>query len=201
VIQRLETLNTDNALADHKVFVLTDNSAFDGSYYKGHSTSRELSDTVFCLYKAQRAGGFILHVLHISGKRMKATGMDGLSRGDHTEGMMAGKDPMSFLPFHQGADTRSWGRVGKGVCSWWRTSDQAQGSEQERDWGGLPLEEVNQENMFELKNVKAARLWMLPPAAMEVAIKLLWEDKLVHPQWPHVFVIPRFIPVWGSLAV
>ena len=32
--------------------------------------------------------------------------------------------------------------------------------------------------MFELKNVKAARLWMLPPAAMEVAIKLLWEDKV-----------------------
>ena len=29
--------------------------------------------------------------------------------------------------------------------------------------------------MFELKDMKAARLWMLPPAAMEVAIELLWE--------------------------
>jgi len=47
--------------------------------------------------------------------------------------------------------------------------------------------------MFELKNVKAARLWMLPPAAMEVAIELLWEDKLAHPQWPHVFVVPCFM--------
>ena len=47
--------------------------------------------------------------------------------------------------------------------------------------------------MFELKDVKAARLWMLPPAAMEVAIELLWEDKLAHPQWPHVFVVPRFM--------
>ena len=37
--------------------------------------------------------------------------------------------------------------------------------------------------MIELKNMKAARLWMLPPAAMEVAIELLWEDKLAHPQW------------------
>ena len=107
---------------------------------------------------------------------MKATGVDGLSRGDHTEGMMAGEDPMSFLPFHLGADARSRGRVGKWVRSWWRTSDQAQDPEQERDWGGLPLEEVNQDNMFELKNVKVARLWMLPPAAMEVAIKLLWEE-------------------------
>jgi hypothetical protein len=47
--------------------------------------------------------------------------------------------------------------------------------------------------MFELRDVKAARLWMLPPAAMEVAIELLWEDKLAHPQWPHVFVVPRFM--------
>ena len=163
-------------MADHEVFVLTDNSAFEGSYYKGHSTSRELSDIAFCLYKAQRSGGFILHVLHISGKRMKATGVEGLSRGDHTEGMMAGEDPMSFLLFHQGADTRSRGRVGKWVRSWRRTCNQAQDPEQGRDWGGLPLEEVNQDNMFELKNVRAARLWMLPPAAMEVAIKLSWEE-------------------------
>ena len=47
--------------------------------------------------------------------------------------------------------------------------------------------------MFELKNVKAARLWMLPPAAMEVATELLWEDKLAHPQWHHMFVVPRFM--------
>ena len=183
VVNQLETLNADNALADHEVFVLADNSAFEGSYYKGHLTSRELSDIEFCLFRAQRAGGFILHGLHISGKRMKATGMDGLSRGDHTEGMMAGEDPMSFLQLHQGADTRSRGRVGKWVHSWWRTSDQAQGSGQERDWGGFPMEEVNQDNMFELKNVKAARLWMLSPADIEVAIKLLWEDMLAHPQW------------------
>ena len=140
MVKQLETLNTNNALADHEVYVLTDNSAFEGSYYKGHSMSRELSDIVFCLYKAQRAGGFILHVLHILGKRMKATGVDGLSRGDHTEGMMAGEDPISFLSFHLGADTRSRGRVGKWVRSWWRTSNQAQDPEQGRDWGGLPLE-------------------------------------------------------------
>ena len=193
VAERLETLNESGALSDHEVFVLTDNSAFEGSYYKGHSTSKELSDIVFRLYKAQRTGGFILHVLHISGKRMKATGVDGLSRGDHTEGMMAGEDPMSFLPFHLGADTRSRGRVGKWVRSWWRPVDRGPGPEQGQDWGGLPLVEIDQNNMFELKDVRAARLWMLPPAAMEVAIELLWEDKLAHPQWPHVFVVPRFM--------
>jgi hypothetical protein len=193
VVDRLETLNESGALADHKVFILADNSGFEGSYYKGHLTSRELSDIVFRLYKAQRAGSFILHVLHISGKRMKATGVNGLSRGDHTEGMIAGDDPMSFLPFHLGANARSQGRVGKWVRSWWRTSDRGPGPSQGRDWGGLPLVEIDHNNMFELKDVKAARLWMLPPAAMEVAIELLWEDKLAHPQWSHVFVVPRLM--------
>ena len=184
-------LNNNNALVDHEVFVLMDNSAFEGSfYYKRHLTSKELTDIVFRLYKAPQTGSFILHVLHILGKRMKATGVDGLSMGDYTEGMMAGDNPMSFLPFHLGADTRSQGRVGKWVRSWWRTCDQVPSLKREWDWRGLPLEEVNQNNMFELKNMKVARLWMLPPAAMEVAMELFWEDKLAPPQGLHIFVVP-----------
>ena len=38
VVKRLETHNANNALTDHKVCVLTDYSAFKGSYYKGNST-------------------------------------------------------------------------------------------------------------------------------------------------------------------
>ena len=34
---------------------------------------------------------------------------------------------------------------------------------------------------------------MLPPSAMEVALELLSEDRLAHPQWPHVFVVPRMM--------
>ncbi len=188
VTEQLKMLNKSGALTDHEVFVLMDNSAFKGSCCKGYSTSRELSDIVFQLYKAQQAGGFILHVLHISGKRMKATRVDSLLRGNHMEGMMAGDDPMSFLPFHMGADMRSQGRVGKWVWSWCGPD-----LDQGHDWGGLPLVEINHNNMFKLKDVKAARLWLLPPAAMEVAVKLLWEDKLAHPQWPHMFVVSHFM--------
>jgi hypothetical protein len=32
---------------------------------------------VFRVHKAQCDGGFVLHVIHISGKRMKASGVDG----------------------------------------------------------------------------------------------------------------------------
>jgi hypothetical protein len=69
------------ALLDHEVFVMTDNIAFEGAYYKGHSPSEKLNDIVFRLHKAERDGGFILHVIHISGKQMKATGMEASQGG------------------------------------------------------------------------------------------------------------------------
>ncbi len=105
----LEHLVSENALENHEVFLITDNSAFEGAYYRGHSHSRGLSEIVFQVHKAERDGGFVLHVVHISGKRMKASGVDGLSRGDLTEGMMAGRNPLSFVPFNRGADERSGG--------------------------------------------------------------------------------------------
>jgi hypothetical protein len=89
LMDRLEHLVGEGSLQNHEVFLITDNLAFKGAYYKGHSPSRELSDIVFQVHKAQRDGGFVLHVIHISEKRMKVSGVDGLSRGDLTEGMMA----------------------------------------------------------------------------------------------------------------
>jgi hypothetical protein len=128
---RVERLSKESKLFEHEVFVLTDNLAFEGAYYKGHSPSEKLNDIVFRLHKAERDGRFILHVLHIAGKRMKATGVDGLSRGDLTEGMLAGVDPFAFLPFNQGADERANGAVSTWVRSWWRTK-------KGDDWGVSP---------------------------------------------------------------
>ncbi len=107
--------------------------------------------------------------------------------------MMAGDNPMSFLQSHLGADFQLQGRVGKWVRSWWRASNHGSGPSQGHDWGRLPLDKINGSNLFEIKDTKAARLWMLPPVAMEVAIELLWEDKLAHPQWSHVFAVPCFM--------
>ena len=188
---RSERLVLEKALEHHEIFVFTDNSAFEGCYYKGHSTSEELSDIVFRLHKAERDGGFILHVLHISVKRMKASGVDGLSRGDLTEGMMAGEDPLSFIPLNRGADDLSGGLTSAWVRSWWTKGIPSQNDS--CNWGGFPLVKVDKDNMFELKNLHAARLWMLPPAAMEVALELLTEDRLAHPHWPHVFLVPRLM--------
>jgi hypothetical protein len=100
--------------------------------------------------------------------------------------MMAGNDPLSFIPFNRGADNRSGGKVSAWVLSWWKTK-------RETPFGGLPLRNITKDNMFELRDLKAARLWMMPPAAMEVVLELLCEDRLAHPQWTHVFVVPRLM--------
>ena len=154
---------------------MTNNTAFERAYYKEHSPSAKLNNIVFRLHKAERDRRFILHVLQISGTRMKAMGVDGLSRGDLTEGMLAGADPFSFLPFNQGAEDRSYGAVGSWVRSWWRTKTG-------EDWGRLPLQEVTPETMFELKDVQASKIRVLAPAVMETALELFGDDRLAHPQ-------------------
>ena len=58
----------------------------------------------------------------------------------------------------------------------------------------MPLEEVTLETMFELRDMQAARLWVMAPAVMETALELFGDDRLAHPQWPHVFVISHLQP-------
>jgi hypothetical protein len=183
---RLKWLVSKDSLRNHEVFLTTNNSAFKGAYYKGHSHSRELSDIVFRVHKAERDGSFVLHIIHISGKRMKALGMDGLSRGDLTEGMMAGCDSLLVVPFNKGADKRSGGQVLAWVHSWWEIKI---GS----DFGGFCFKAITKDNMFELRDLQEGRLWMMPPAKMEIMMELLCKDTLAHPQWPHVFVVPQLM--------
>ena len=74
--------------------MFTDNHFSEACYYKDHSASEKLSDIIFRLDKAERDGDFRLHIIHLAGMRTKPRGIDGLSRGDLMEGMMAGKDPL-----------------------------------------------------------------------------------------------------------
>ena len=178
---RIERLVLEKALEHHEIFVFTDNSVFEGCYYKGHSISEELSDRVFHLHKAERDGGFILRVLHISGKRMKASGVDGLSRGDLTEGMIAGE-----------IHSCSYRLTAEPTTSQGVSCQHGSGAGGPRGYR-LKMIEVDKDNMFELKSLHVARLWMLPPAAMEVALELLTEDRLAHPHWPHVFLVAHLM--------
>jgi hypothetical protein len=63
-----------------ELFLLTDNSTAEATFYKGTSSSRELFNLILQLRKFQMDTGAFFHVLLVSGKCMIAQETDGLSR-------------------------------------------------------------------------------------------------------------------------
>lgn len=71
----LECLKSECAaghLQGHEVFMFTDNTTAEGSYYKGNSPSKLLFELVLCLCQLEMSGGLMLHVIHVAGSRMIA---------------------------------------------------------------------------------------------------------------------------------
>ena len=56
--------------------------------YKGSSSSDILFNLILRLMKLELEGGMILHVTHVSGKRMIVSEVDALSRGDITKSII-----------------------------------------------------------------------------------------------------------------
>ena len=61
-------------------------------------------------------------MIHIAGTCMKRAGIDGLSQGDFLEGMVAGKNPLDYIPHNEGAGARSKGKIEAWVQSWWNNA-------------------------------------------------------------------------------
>jgi hypothetical protein len=64
-----------------EVWLATDNSTAEASFYKGRSSSPELDAMVLELRLLAIAGNFVLHLVHIAGTQMIEIGIDALSRG------------------------------------------------------------------------------------------------------------------------
>ena len=56
-----------------------DNLDFGGTLFREHSRSKKLNDIISRLCMLERETGCILHVIHISGMRMKIADIDGFS--------------------------------------------------------------------------------------------------------------------------
>jgi hypothetical protein len=93
-------------LRNCKFFLFTDNSTAEGCFYKGTSKSKRLHSLVLSLRLLELEFGMTLHLVHISGKRMIAQGTDGCSRGSLMEGVMAGKDMLTFVDLGRSAVER-----------------------------------------------------------------------------------------------
>ena len=184
---RILALGKEGKLDGKELFVLTDNAVFEGTFYKGHSSNRDLHELVLDMRVMERETGCVLHIIHIAGTRMKASGIDGLSRGDFLDGMMKGEDPLQYVPLDKGAVERSGKRVEEWIRSWWKSSDGGPGLGQE------DLRLMSPGDWFSTYDISEPRLWSPPPSAMETVVELFNEDRLVNPHIPHVFVLPRLM--------
>ena len=164
-----------------ELFLFTDNTTAEGCYYRGTSQSRKLFELILRLRKLQMAGDIFIHVIHIAGTRMIEEGTDGLSRGNINEGVMTGKDILSYIPLHLSALERqkeltSW------VLSWAATGEEANNYKilAPGEW-------------YTTGQREGHCIWMPPPAAADVAVELLGKAKHKRPLTEHIFVCPRLM--------
>jgi len=161
-----------------EVWVFTDNSCAERTFYKGSSTSPLLHEMVLELRKLEMEGALILHYVWIAGVRMIAQGTDGLSRGDFTSGVMAGEDFLKHIPLNETAVERQpeLGRVIKG-------------------WSDHAWELAHPEDWFHETRVRHETNWIWSPAPClaRIALDELCETRHMFPYSSHIFVCPALM--------
>jgi len=173
----LENWAKDSLINDREIFLFTDNTTAEGAYYRGTSSNKVLFGLVLRLRKLELHHRLKLHVIHISGTRMIASGIDGLSRGDTGEGILGGQHVLNFVPLSQPAVERS----GK-LLPWVQT------------WAGSHLKLLDADGWFEEgHSASGSYLWSPAPAAAEAAVEQLCMARHKRTNSTHVFVVPRLM--------
>jgi hypothetical protein len=190
-------------LKETELFLFTDNSTAESAFYKGSSSSKKLHSLVLRLHKLALEFQVQIHMVHISGKRMIAQGTDGCSRGVLLEGVMAGRDMLSFIDLDKSAITRyppllDW------IRSW--TMDSTLNPLTPEEWfveghgivGGAP--DSHGVWMPEHEPTGKLHLWAPPPAVADAMLEELLKARHKRTDTYHVVVIPRLMaPRWRRL--
>jgi hypothetical protein len=158
-----------------ELFIFTDNMTAEAAFWKGSSQSEKLFELVLRLRKLEMDHDMIVHVVHVSGRRMIKQGSDGLSRADHSEGVMQGKPMVDYTPLHldpleREAKLRPW---------------------LESVLGGLDPEFLTPEGWYDEGQGHGTYVWTPAPAAGEVVVEQLGRARLKRPESMHVIVAPR----------
>jgi hypothetical protein len=128
----------------------------------------------------------ILHVVHVSGKRMIRQGSDGLSRADHSQGVMTGASMESFIPLHQSALERDT-RLEKWLGDVTR---------------GLDFQVLDPSGWFSTAHAQGNFIWTPPPAAADVVMEQLSHARHKRPESLHIVVVPRLMTGrWRRLMI
>ena len=184
-------------------FLFTDNSTAESAFYKGSSSSKKLHELILRLRRLELRHGLILHVVHVSGKRMIAQGTDGCSRGVLLEGVMVGDDMLSFVDLGRSAVERSPALLPwiQSWClkssiqpltpdDWFETGHGISGGNNDKRGIWIPTHEP----------AGNTHLWTPPPAAADAALEQLLQARHKRTDTSHIIAIPRLLaPRWRRL--
>lgn len=176
LVKSVEEAARQGLLTGYQLLLFTDNTTAEAAFHKGGSTSRELHELVLRLRRTEMSLGAELIVVHVSGKRMIQSGVDGVSRGDMNAGMMAGQPVYSFIPLHLSALERS-DRLLDWITSW-TTAD---------------VKNLTASLWPAVHTNGGTYLWTPAPAAADAALE--WLGELIHKRSGsvHVVVVPRLM--------
>jgi hypothetical protein len=127
--------------------------------------------------------GCIFYVIHVSGRRMIQSGIDGLSRGDQNAGVLAGKRMELFIPLHHSALSQS-----STLISW--TTDWA------ADAQGMAPSVLAPNDWCQAHPHQGTYIWTPPPAAAATALEFLNESVHKRPFSTHILLVPRIMTAW-----
>jgi hypothetical protein len=104
LVLAVEEATHQGLLLNSDLFLFTDNETAEAAFHKGSSSSKPLFELVLRLCLLQLHHDFFLHVIHVSGTRMKQQKTDGLSRGCLANGiLLLIMDMLNFIPLHLSA--------------------------------------------------------------------------------------------------
>ena len=199
LVDTLKEMADQDELKGKEIFLFTDNSTSEAAYYSGSSSSEKLFDLVLRVKLLEMNSLTKIHLIHVSGERMKEQGSDGLSRGNLNVGVMAGRKMTEFVPIHLSAFERSTTLMA------WITSFAGNKIEflKPMDWytRGHDLDEGNWEvniDGMKLPTLKTGTfIWSPPPCAGAAAVEELRKARHKRQKSQHLFVIPRLMqPIW-----
>jgi len=82
IVDTLHKYAQDGFLQRTEIWMFTDNSVAESTYFRGTSKSRQLFELVLQLRKLEMAAECRIFLVHVAGTRMIAQGTNGLSQGD-----------------------------------------------------------------------------------------------------------------------
>jgi hypothetical protein len=119
----------------------------------------------------------ILHIVHVSGRRMIQQGSGGLSRAEHSQGVMTGASMESFIPLHKTAIEREE-RLGRWLDNITR---------------GLDFQLLEPEGSFSTAHSREFHLELPPLATADVVMEQLAHARHKRPEGLHIVVVPQLM--------